>query len=156
MPFVRCWRVRMSRKSLLVSGCTARRFTADLLPIGQAQPSRSRLPRVGSHGPLGFAAHDGADDLMGATNLTADLSQRQAFRAEPSGQLALLHRLPQRRHQMVLFAAALTATSTAGRPADLAAEGENDETPAAHGQDRQHSPEGHASGEDYDDSLGDH
>lgn len=33
-------------------------------------------------------------------------------------------------NQMVLFAAALTATSTAGRPADLAAEGDNDETPA--------------------------
>jgi len=53
-------------------------------------------------------------------------------------------------NQLVLFGAALTATSTAGRPADLAAEGENDETPAAHGQDRQRSPEGQASGEDDD------
>jgi membrane protein len=53
-------------------------------------------------------------------------------------------------NQMVLFAAALTATSTAGRPADLATEGEIDEAPAAHGQDRERSPEGHASGEDDD------
>jgi membrane protein len=33
-------------------------------------------------------------------------------------------------NQLVLFAAALTATSTAGRPADLATGGENDEVPA--------------------------
>jgi membrane protein len=33
-------------------------------------------------------------------------------------------------NQMVLFAAALTATSTAGRPADLAAEDDNDDLPA--------------------------
>jgi membrane protein len=37
-------------------------------------------------------------------------------------------------NQMVLFAAALTATSTAGRPDDLAAEGRNAETPAAEGE----------------------
>jgi membrane protein len=47
-------------------------------------------------------------------------------------------------NQMVLFAAALTATSVAGRPADLAAEGDDDETLAGHGQHRQQSVEGHA------------
>jgi membrane protein len=41
-------------------------------------------------------------------------------------------------NQMVLFAAALTATSTTGRPADLAAEGD-DEPPAYHDQPHQHS-----------------
>jgi membrane protein len=50
-------------------------------------------------------------------------------------------------NQMVLFAAALTATSTAGRPADLAAEGDDGGTPADHGPHRQHSAEGHALGE---------
>jgi membrane protein len=44
-------------------------------------------------------------------------------------------------NQMVLFAAALTATSTAGRPADLAAEDENDETPAGLGQPDRTRPE---------------
>ena len=39
-------------------------------------------------------------------------------------------------NQLVLFAAALTATSTAGRPADLAAEGDDDELPEDPGQDR--------------------
>ena len=39
-------------------------------------------------------------------------------------------------NQMVLFAAALTATSTTGRPADLAAEGD-DETPACQDQPHQ-------------------
>lgn len=46
-------------------------------------------------------------------------------------------------NQMVLFAAALTATSTAGRPADLAAEGDDEES----GQHRQQSMESHASSE---------
>jgi membrane protein len=45
-------------------------------------------------------------------------------------------------NQMVLFAAALTATSTAGRPADLAAEGDDEEIPACHGGSHQHSAEG--------------
>jgi membrane protein len=48
-------------------------------------------------------------------------------------------------NQMVLFAAALTATSTAGRPADLAAEDENDETPPGLGQPARDSPEDLAS-----------
>jgi len=39
-------------------------------------------------------------------------------------------------NQLVLFAAALTATSTAGRPADLAAERDDDEIPDDPGQDR--------------------
>ena len=46
-------------------------------------------------------------------------------------------------NQMVLFAAALTATSTAGRPADLAADDE-DGTPAASSHDGRHPPESHA------------
>jgi membrane protein len=50
-------------------------------------------------------------------------------------------------NQMVLFAAALTATSTAGRPADLAADDDDDETPAARGRHPQHPTEGHASSE---------
>ena len=49
-------------------------------------------------------------------------------------------------NQMVLFAAALTATSTAGRPADLAAEG-GDDAPASHGECHQRSAERHASAE---------
>lgn len=48
-------------------------------------------------------------------------------------------------NQMVLFAAALTATSTAGRPADLAGEGENDEAAAGPGQHREAPAEDHAS-----------
>ena len=47
-------------------------------------------------------------------------------------------------NQMVLFAAALTATSTAGRPADLAADDENDEIPADLGQPDRESAEAHA------------
>jgi membrane protein len=50
-------------------------------------------------------------------------------------------------NQMVLFAAALTATSTIGRPADLSAESEDDETPAPPGDPHQHSAECPASGE---------
>lgn len=50
-------------------------------------------------------------------------------------------------NQMVLFAAALTATSTAGRPADLAAEGDDDATPASHGELLLHSAESHPSRE---------
>ncbi len=48
-------------------------------------------------------------------------------------------------NQMVLFAAALTATSTVGRPADLATEGDDDETPTCQGQPHQHSAQCHAS-----------
>ncbi len=55
-------------------------------------------------------------------------------------------------NQMVLFAAALTATSTAGRPADLAARGQHDETPAGDGHDRRRPPEGRASRESDGDS----
>jgi hypothetical protein len=47
---------------------------------------------------------------------------------------------------MVLFAAALTATSTTGRPADLAAE-DDDEPPADHGQPHQHPAGPHPSSE---------
>ena len=50
-------------------------------------------------------------------------------------------------NQMVLFAAALTATSTDGRPADLSSEGDGDETPAPHGELRQHPAEFHTSSE---------
>ena len=50
-------------------------------------------------------------------------------------------------NQMVLFAAALTATSTTGRPADLAAEDDDDETPAYPGQPHQHPAECHPSSE---------
>jgi membrane protein len=49
-------------------------------------------------------------------------------------------------NQMVLFAAALTATSTTGRPADLAAE-DDDEPPAYHGQPHQQPAASHPSSE---------
>ena len=49
-------------------------------------------------------------------------------------------------NQLVLFAAALTATSTTGRPADLAAE-DDDEPPADHGQPHQHPADSHPSSE---------
>jgi membrane protein len=49
-------------------------------------------------------------------------------------------------NQMVLFAAALTATSTTGRPADLSAESD-DETPASHSQPHQHPAEPNESSE---------
>lgn len=50
-------------------------------------------------------------------------------------------------NQMVLFAAALTATSTTGRPADLSAESEDDETPPPTGDLHRRSGECPASGE---------
>jgi membrane protein len=50
-------------------------------------------------------------------------------------------------NQMVLFAAALTATSTAGRPADLAAEDQNAKMLAGPGQPAGSGSVGHTSGE---------
>jgi hypothetical protein len=53
---------------------------------------------------------------------------------------------------MVLFAAALTATSTAGRPADLAAEDDNEQTPAGHDEHPRQPAQSHASSEADDGS----
>jgi membrane protein len=51
-------------------------------------------------------------------------------------------------NQMVLFAAALTATSNAGRPADLAAEDADDDNPDGQDQPCRPAPDGHVSGGD--------
>jgi membrane protein len=50
-------------------------------------------------------------------------------------------------NQMILFAAALTATSTAGRPSDLASEGHDDEASAGRDQPLQRSADLQASNE---------
>ncbi|MEV6489324.1 YihY/virulence factor BrkB family protein, partial [Actinoplanes sp. NPDC051633] len=51
-------------------------------------------------------------------------------------------------NQTVLFAAALTATSTSGSPSDLSADGDDDETPPPRGKVHQPPAERSASGED--------